>query len=340
MATKHKRKIRMRVPKALQHARQVSRDMLRELRLGRQYVRASCDGTSFGAGTPLRMIYMGRERLLPDFHFMFEGTPDVHVMESLRLPGFVATRTKLLRRPGPEFLVIDLAWAGRVPASMTAYATHLTATLPVMHDDAAQFGLLRDRDMHDGWLAAAQGGLSYRVSRDMRDFVAFYDTMYAPAGRQRFGDTGATIDKGDMQRLFATRGVLLMVSEQKDVQSAVLMYTSAAQPDVISYFKPGVVDAANRSDHEIQRLLTYHDLAMVRYARESGAGTVDFGLARAYARNVMYIHKYAIGCQFKVAPHCPRFALSFTPHTRYILFKHSPLVLPNRLGIEVQPASV
>ena len=314
--------------------------MARELRLGRQYVRASCDGIGFGAGTPLRMIYLGRERLLPDFHFMFEGTPDVHAMESLHLPGFLTARAKLFRRPGPDFLILDLAWAGRAPAHMMHYATHLTATLPVLHDDAAQFGLLRDREVHDGWLAASKGRLSYRASRDMRDFVTFYDKMYAPAGRQRFGDTGATIDKEEMQRLFAGRGVLLMVREHNDVQSAVLMYSSATQPDVIYYFKPGVVDAANRSDQEIKRLLTYHDVAMVRHARETGIGTVDFGLARAYARNEMYVRKYAIGCQFKVAPHCPRFALNFTPHTRDLVLKHSPLVLPGRAGVEIQPASV
>lgn len=337
---KYKSKLRTRVPGAVQHVRQVGRDMVRELRLGRQYVRAACDGNAFGAGKPLRMVYLGRERLLPDFHFMFEGTPDVHVMESLHLPGFLTARAKLLRRPGPDFLIVDLAWAGRAPSRMMLYATHLTASLPVLHDDAAQFGLLRDRDMHDGWLAAAKGGLAFRASRDMRDFVAFYDKMYAPAGRQRFGDTGATIDKAEMQRLFSTRGVLLMVQEHKEVQSAVLMYSSQAQPDALYYFKPGVVDAANRSDKEIKRLLTYHDLAMVRYARESGMGLVDFGLARAYGRNEMYMHKHAIGCQFKVAPHCPRFALNFTETTRDLVLRHSPLVLPGRSGVEVAPASV
>ena len=337
---KHKSKLRTRVPGAVQHVRQVGRDMVRELRLGRQYVRASCDGNAFGAGTPLRMVYLGRERLLPDFHFMFEGTPDVHVMESLHLPGFLTIRAKLLRRPGPDFLVVDLAWAGRVPDRMMHYATHLTASLPVLDDDAAQFGLLRERDVHDGWLAAAKSSLSFRQSREMRDFIAFYDKMYAPAGRQRFGDTGATIDKEEMRRLFAARGVLLMVQEHNEVQSAVLMYKSQTQPDVICYFKPGVVDAANRSDTEIKRLLTYHDLAMVRYARESGLATVDFGLARAYARNEMYMHKHAIGCQFKVAPHCPRFALHFTDHTRDLVLKHSPLVLPHRAGVEVDPASL
>jgi hypothetical protein len=337
---KHKSKLRTRVPGALQHVRQTCRDMARELQLGRQYVRASCDGTAFGAGSPLRMVYIGRERLLPDFHFMFEGTPDVHVMESLLLPGFLTARAKLLRRAGPDFLVLDLAWGGRAPASMTPYATHLTATLPVLHDDAAQFGLLRERDVHDGWLAASKGGLSFRASRDMRDFVEFYDKMYAPAGRQRFGDTGATIDKEQMQRLFTGRGVLLMVREHNEVQSAILMYSSQTQPDAIYYFKPGVVDAANRSDNEIKRLLTYHDLAMVRYARETGIAVVDFGLARAYARNEMYMHKHAIGCQFKVAPHCPRFALYFTEHTRDLVLRHSPLVLPNRADIEVDPASV
>ncbi len=337
---KQKSKLRARLPGAVQHVRQVARDMTRELRLGRQYVRASCDGTAFGAGSPLRMIYLGRERLLPDFHFMFEGTPDVHTLESLHLPGFLTARAKLLRRPGPDFLVLDLAWAGRAPAHMTHYATHLTASLPVLHDDAAQFGLLRDRDVHDAWGLAAKSKLSYRPSRDMRDFVTFYDKMYAPAGRQRFGDTGVTLGKEEMQRLFVGRGVLLMVHEHNDVQSAVLMYTSATVPDVIYYFKPGVVDAANRSDKEIQRLLTYHDLAMVRYARETGFGNVDFGLARAYARNTMYMHKYAIGCQFKVAPHGPRFALNFTPHTRDLVLKHSPLVLPGRAGVQMQPASV
>ena len=311
-----------------------ARALLGEVRRGPQFcdlLQAPTAAATAGGAPEQGAIagrYLGRARLRPDFNFLL-GEPSELPAPGLNLAQLLVRRQHLLRCPNVAARLVVDALLDPLPRPWCLpYATHLSASLEPILPPEAQLQRLPSAALADAARRAVAAGLTWRSSREIADFDRFYDEFYVGPARALLGDSGATLPRASMRRLFAARGTLLWVERAGQAVSGVLVHTSAQAPDTLHAWRSGLRDLAALGATTVPSLLAFHSLAIAAHAFGRHCRRVDFGLTRAQASHPMFRHKRDLGCQFAVASDCPRFHLWLPAAVRVQQLQVTPLWVP------------
>ena len=148
--------------------------------------------------------------------------------------------------------------------------------------------------------------LSMRIDEGGETFDAFYDRMYVPSTRQRFGPEGYLARRPYLRRL-ASAGFLLYVDD-RDGPIAAALIAKRARPDCPLDVRVWGVEAPAQ-----ERSRYAHDALLVlaiREARRRGAPRLSLGLSYPYANDGSLRFKKRWGARMDRSPEDPRcFAL-------------------------------
>lgn len=221
----------------------------------------------------------------------------------------VASRWGLRRRPFSELEGADLAVVEILRDDADAWrregwlvAPHfVAASVDLRIDD----GVLWDHERRRR-ARRIESELSMRIDEGGETFDAFYDRMYVPTTRQRFGPEGYLARRLYLRRL-ASAGFLLYVDDRDGPIAAALIAkraSSGCPMDVRVWGVDASGSGRTRYAHEALFVLA------IREARRRGAPRLGFGLSYPYANDGALRFKKRWGARMDPSPQDPRcFAL-------------------------------
>ncbi|HEY5377644.1 MAG TPA: hypothetical protein VIK01_28385 [Polyangiaceae bacterium] len=297
----------------------------------RELVALRYEGTLCGSGAvPISVLFVESEQFASEFvHYL--GSDRVHPVapvETLFRGSLLAShcaRARLKREAERADIVIRHWLLG--PSRREGEVSHypmLEGTLPVQADIEAQIGYVHSA-AHRRRLRSALMGDSYgsTVSADERAFAEFYDTMYEPYVRGRFGDDASVKSRAPLLELFRQQGRIIQVTRAgKPIASAFLV---PLQAGVLSYDSNGFGGDALSPDTLAQYTAAL-ELAVLRHAIEFGFRAIAFGYARARFADGLFTHKRRMGCSFAPADYSPLVRINIKPSKRPAVFQAFPLL--------------
>ena len=154
---------------------------------------------------------------------------------------------------------------------------------------------------------SARNPFEWRVSNLGADFDFFYDRMYLPLLRRRFGNFGR-IESRETLRGFFDRGFLLFLLDKGAPIAASLC---AVEGTRYVYFRGGVLDGDDAHVRNDAQAALY--FLMIRQAREQGLAEVDLGHSRAFFGDGVYRHKREWGSRVSVDADLGQWLFCFAP---------------------------
>ncbi len=293
-------------------------------------------------GPSVRLAYVGRERYHKDLVTLLHGKgsgPDPAAQLADQVTMFsggaarfaAAGRTVERAIQGADVVAIEPFLRGvpvpRAVDSALSYYPYLRATLAVAETLDDQIGRIRSKG-HQQKLRKAMksSALTWRASKDPADFDAFYDGMYVPHARQRFGAAACVEPKAKLRALFDRGGDLVVVEKQGAPVAAALNYWPILEPGTVVYLRNGMPDTAGLSTNELGERNAFLELALTSHAIRQGAKVVDYDLTSAVLSDGVSTHKRRIGCDMAPGPYSPRFHLTMAPALRARITAANPFV--------------
>jgi hypothetical protein len=131
----------------------------------------------------------------------------------------------------------------------------------------------------------AKFGLDYRISHSMEDFDLFYDRMYVPHIRRRYGLLADIDDREDMRRVFGSGLLLFVLSDGKPVAGAL----SVVSNNQLMFRRTGVLDGdESHVRGGAQTALYYFQL---RHAVDQGFDALDTMKSAPFLNDGVFLHK-------------------------------------------------
>lgn len=290
------------------------------------------EGTLAGAGVlPISMLFVEAEQYANEFSYYLAGDRAQPIEPTeLVLRGSLRdchhARARLEQEAKRADIVIRhwLLAASRADEGLSHYPM-LEGTLTVEADLEAQISRVHSA-AHRHRLRAALKCDSYGlvVSAGERAFAEFYDTMYEPYVRGRFGNAANVKKRPQLLELFRSKqGRVLQVTQAgKPIASALLVPLGDG---VLSYDSNGFGSDARSADTLAQHTAAL-ELAIFRYAIDYGYRRIAFGYARARFAEGLFTHKRRVGCSFVPAEYSPLVRVEIKPEKRPAVFSAFPLL--------------
>lgn len=299
-----------------------------------------------GDGPPLKLLFVGRERFVADFDYLFrsgKGEAVRTTSETVSVGGaarLAAQRDEIAALAAGADVVAIEGLASRFLDARTAdddalcVYPYLRATLPVAPTVDEQIARIKSKGHQQKLRKALKSGLTWRASRRTEDFERFYDEMYVAHARLRFGDAACVEPKARLRHLFERGGDLVVVEKRGAAAAASLNYWPLLEPGVVVYLRNGIKDGASLSTNEMGERNAFLELALVQHAIGARASIIDYDLTSFLLKDGVSTHKRRIGCDLAPGPYSPRFLYDVAPAARARVFAAHPLVGARRAALE------
>lgn len=299
----------------------------------RRWVSTVHEGPLPHGGPTVRVAYVGRalferDALLP---FCQHAAPGAFRREVLREGGLVAL-ARARRRPGlivdadADVVLVDppFAWTGGLRGAFR-YPVFLRGALALGSSLDEQLTRVRSKPYRRVLKRALKRGASWRVSRSEGDLRDFYEAMYEPLARNRFGDAANVSPYERLASALRHRGELLLVERERTPVIGALLYRSPRAPGTVFNWKYGVRDPAAVDAAGLRELTASLEIALFEHAISRQDARVDFGLTSAVANDGVYVHKRRLGCDFTPLPRGPELLLRFAEGVEAAVLERAPL---------------
>jgi hypothetical protein len=282
-----------------------------------------------GSRETFSVLYCGEERYSREFAFMWSGAQTAlsgaetmfsgNLLKYGLAPGIQGDVVLRQRFPGMR------AAAGEFP-----HRPFLDAILELAPTLEEQIARVRSK-AHRRRLRAQRRTRKYtaRLSRDMRDFDLFYDSMYAPYVRAKFGERSRVDSREELGGLFQRAGHLLLVSEGTEPVCGTLLFPRAS---TLCYHRNGFAGGADWPARLLAERTAALELSLLEHAIGSGFRSLDLGFTRAVLSDGLYVHKRRLGCSFSVASYSPAFLVKIRPAAASRFLAAFPLLAATRRG--------
>lgn len=307
--------------------------VVNELRRHDELVYCVSEGNLPNQGGRLVVHYLGRKRFANDFLMFYDrNVVDAAVNQNIAYSGsylrFFQERKKAVRCPsGADVLFVDRIFTAPGNSGSVVLAPHINAVLPVQPSVDAQLQLIRSKGHRRKLQSALKHGFSWRKTHSIADFNLYYDVMYAPFVRDRFGHTASMVPREDMKRVFLRRGFLLFVEENGIPISGAMMYTSRNHRDALFYWKYGLANSTELTPAVFGERNAMTEAMVLQYAVNEKFREIEFGLTKAMPWDGIFTHKKRLGCDFRQVPGSPEFNLLINPASKTRLLSRFPLVV-------------
>jgi hypothetical protein len=217
----------------------------------------------------------------------------------------------------------------RASAGELLHRPFLDATLKLAPTLEEQISRVRSK-AHRRRLRAQRRTRKYaaRISRDIRDFDLFYDSMYAPYVRAKFGERSRVESREELGRLFRA-GHLLLVSEGAEPVCGTLLFPRAS---TLYYHRNGFAGGADWPARLLAERTAALELSLFEHAIDSRFRNLELGFTRAVLSDGLYVHKRRLGCSFSVASYSPAFLVKIRPSVASRFLAAFPLLAATRRG--------
>jgi len=229
-------------------------------------------GTGRASGKPLRLFYFGSGNHLAWVRDLAFAESRVE-SERLRIPAWRARREIERAAPGVDLVVADMPWPwerglrGRGFVEVPAWINQRLA-LPVRWPDV--FTRLRRSARGEDLRGIRKHGFGYRLVRDEAAIRRFYEDMYVPHLKQRFGDA-AFIEPEWKIRFCVEQGTLMEIVRGEEVVAAQVLWSSRGS---LHFLWAGTADRTYGAETRgIFPSLYYYGLL---YAFENGFEEADY----------------------------------------------------------------
>lgn len=175
-----------------------------------------------------------------------------------------------------------------------------------------------------------RSGLEYRISRDKSDFELFYNRMYLPHIRQKFGDL-ANVNSPEKMEKYFQRGFLILVTDHNRPISGGICWT--AEKSLICK-DVGVLDG--NPDFTKKGAQSAVDYYLVDYAKKNNIERIDMGISLPFLNDGVYTSKKEWGA--KVCPYDGNKSWEYffiLRHSKHIVrfFEINPVIIGTHEGL-------
>jgi hypothetical protein len=254
----------------------------------RYFARAvELEGNLKGTEIPFRCWLVGENTITKRvYHRMYEGTPTVRKREWVSLPGF---KERLAHHA--EGLDLCLAVLPKEYESTLAGAYSYLSSEKVRQviETSGTWEQVRSGFVHKKQQItnnfSEKYGLEYRISHDPSDLAFFYERMFVPHIRRRYGEL-SIIEPYEKIKPFFEKGMLLFVRKNGvDVAGAL----SLIQNETLVFRRTGVLDGdESHVEAGAQTALYYYQ---IKYANENGLRAVDAMMSHPFLNDGVFRHK-------------------------------------------------
>jgi hypothetical protein len=154
---------------------------------------------------------------------------------------------------------------------------------------------------------AERYGLSYRMSKDPKDFDLFYHRMHVPHIKRRYGEL-SQINPYEELEAFFHKGVLLFVTKDDAPIAGAL---SVIEGKSLVFRRTGVLDGDEDAVKGGAQTALYY--LQLRYAVDNGFDAVDTMKSAPYLNDGVFRHKAEWGATTLPDDEAERFVFFFTP---------------------------
>lgn len=156
------------------------------------------------------------------------------------------------------------------------------------------------QNQYDNLRRAIKHGFSWRIEPRREGLREFYKRMYLPYISARYGTAALLASHAYLESVWQ-RGLLLMVTQDGEDVGGFLISTAKREP-VIAFM--GIKDADLR--HVKRGAVSALYLFTLRWAKEHGYRTIDFGHARPFLDDGLFYYKRRWGMHVVPSPRKPR----------------------------------
>lgn len=245
---------------------------------------AEVEGLPFGSGAVLSMKYFGTlEFVRCIFPRAFEPGK-LKINEGHILISRVPRRIQAVQ--GDTDIVIMQSSCKREAEFEEAYLFQGQSKVQQKVDISVPWEEIRRRfhgNARDTERKIRKYGFTYHISRSLKDFENFYNCMYVPHAKRKFGALAA-VDSISWQRKRFDGGFLLVLDQRDRPVAATLCSVNG---DTFIYWRMGVLD----SDLIALRGQSALYFFMIKMAKEKGLKWVDLRGSLPFLNDGVYAHK-------------------------------------------------
>lgn len=292
-------------------------------------------------GPIVRVAYLGRAQLEGDALLAFRGPEGASAFrrEVLDEGGFRAlARARrnpcALREGSADVCLVDplFAWSGGLRGAFR-YPVFLRAVLPLGGSFDEQLLRVRSKPYRRVLRRARKQAAPWRVSRDEDNLRDFYDNLYVPLAKARFGEGASVSPYARLASTLRERGELLLVEHERAFVIGALLYRSPGARGTLFNWKYGVRSPWTLDGATLRGLTASLEVALLEHALARGDARVDFGLTPAVANEGVFVHKRRLGCDFTPLPRGPELFLRFSPGAEARVLERAPLFVRDGGGL-------
>jgi hypothetical protein len=178
------------------------------------------------------------------------------------------------------------------------------------------------------------GAYRWTVSRSVVDFELFYDRMYAPYVRCKFGSRAHLDARSALANLHDRAGRTLLVwNGAEAICGALLLH--GRRGAVLVYHRNGFRGGETWPAALLASRTAALELAVFEYGIREGFRVLDFGFTRAIPTDGLFVHKRRLGCSFVKASYSPTFFVRVRREARPRFLAELPLLGVARGGFVV-----
>jgi len=281
-------------------------------------------------GVPIKLLYQGGERYVPEFAFLVSPRGpaiDQQLLFRGSLASYLLSARRLEDHSDPADVVVRQAGLGWRPApDEFAYVPFLDGRLRLASTLADQIGQVRSKTHRRRLRAVLRSGeYQWTVGRDAADFELFYDRLYAPYVLGRFGARVHLDGRDELARLHAKAGRTLLVRKGADPVCGALLL-QPRRGGVLVYHRSGFLGGDRWPATLLAGRTAALELAVLDYGVRAGFRLLDLGFTRALLNDGLFVHKRRLGCFFVAASYSPTFFVRVRPEARPRVFAALPLL--------------
>jgi hypothetical protein len=164
-------------------------------------------------------------------------------------------------------------------------------------------------------------GFSCRIERQRAGLREFYERMHYPYIRARYGSAALLASRAYVESVWE-RGVLLLVTRDGEDVGGVLISTATREP-LVAFL--GIKDADFR--HVKRGAISALYCFALRWAKEHGYQTINFGHARPFLDDGLFRYKHRWGMHVVPSPRKPRtLFVRVCDEPRVVAFLRQPII--------------
>jgi hypothetical protein len=298
--------------------------------LGSDAVVANLVRGSLPAGAPISLLYMGDAQYAREFELLLSGPEQTATAERVFRGSLIRYLAAAQDLAGPENaadVIVRQAGVGfhRRPGEI-AHVPFLHGRLQLGASIADQIRGVRSKAQRRRLRTVLRSG-AYRwtVSTSAADFDLFYEQMYAPYVRWKFGPRAHLDGRNALVDLHRRAGRTLLVREGAEAVCGALLL-QGARGAVLMYHRNGFRNGETWPAALLASRTAALELAVIEYGIGEGFRVLDVGFTRAILCDGLFVHKRRLGCSFVKASYSPTFFVRVRREARPRFLAELPLL--------------